>query len=171
MLYWVVIPTFSHELSSTGKKIFSDSIMARDTAEAYQYAWQCLVQMVEKEPMGRDVAQSGSAPEWGSGGRMFKSFHPDHFSSVVISSFWFSTRQKLSPFASHINSSPWPANTVPISVLIIRSNLCQWSLFESLFNRSQTHSVLRIEPDYRSSALQEEQSWTQSMHVPSPWWM
>ncbi len=26
---------------------------------------------------GRDVAQSGSAPEWGSGGRKFKSSHPD----------------------------------------------------------------------------------------------
>jgi hypothetical protein len=27
----------------------------------------------------RDVAQSGSAPEWGSGGREFKSRRPDHF--------------------------------------------------------------------------------------------
>ena len=27
----------------------------------------------------RDVAQPGSAPEWGSGGRRFKSAHPDHF--------------------------------------------------------------------------------------------
>jgi hypothetical protein len=26
----------------------------------------------------RDVAQSGSAPEWGSGGREFKSRRPDH---------------------------------------------------------------------------------------------
>lgn len=26
----------------------------------------------------RDVAQSGSALEWGSRGRRFKSFHPDH---------------------------------------------------------------------------------------------
>jgi hypothetical protein len=29
----------------------------------------------------RDVAQSGSAPEWGSGGREFKSRRPDHFFS------------------------------------------------------------------------------------------
>ncbi len=29
--------------------------------------------------MSRDVAQSGSAPEWGSGGRRFKSSRPDHF--------------------------------------------------------------------------------------------
>ena len=27
----------------------------------------------------RGVAQPGSAPEWGSGGRRFKSSHPDHF--------------------------------------------------------------------------------------------
>ena len=26
---------------------------------------------------GRDVAESGSAPEWGSGGRRFKSSRPD----------------------------------------------------------------------------------------------
>ena len=29
--------------------------------------------------MVRDVAQLGSAPDWGSGGRWFKSSHPDHF--------------------------------------------------------------------------------------------
>src|SRR4051794_6565710 len=28
---------------------------------------------------GRDVAQLGSAPEWGSGGRWFESSHPDQF--------------------------------------------------------------------------------------------
>ena len=28
----------------------------------------------------RDVAQPGSAPAWGAGGRRFKSGHPDHFS-------------------------------------------------------------------------------------------
>ena len=27
---------------------------------------------------GRGVAQPGSAPEWGSGGRRFKSSRPDH---------------------------------------------------------------------------------------------
>src|SRR5438874_9162111 len=27
----------------------------------------------------RDVAQPGSAPDWGSGGRRFESCHPDHF--------------------------------------------------------------------------------------------
>ena len=27
--------------------------------------------------VGRGVAQPGSAPEWGSGGRRFKSDHPD----------------------------------------------------------------------------------------------
>ena len=30
----------------------------------------------------RDVAQPGSAPEWGSGGRRFKSAHPDQKSKL-----------------------------------------------------------------------------------------
>ena len=30
----------------------------------------------------RGVAQPGSAPEWGSGGRQFKSAHPDHTNEV-----------------------------------------------------------------------------------------
>ena len=29
--------------------------------------------------ISRDVAQSGSAPHWGCGGRQFESGHPDHF--------------------------------------------------------------------------------------------
>ncbi len=29
------------------------------------------------------VAQFGSAPDWGSGGRKFKSCHPDHKNSTV----------------------------------------------------------------------------------------
>ena len=31
----------------------------------------------------RDVAQSGSAPHWGCGGRRFKSGHPDQLSSFT----------------------------------------------------------------------------------------
>src|SRR5438128_1625944 len=31
----------------------------------------------------RGVAQPGSAPEWGSGGRKFESCRPDHFSSYL----------------------------------------------------------------------------------------
>ena len=31
---------------------------------------------------GRDVAQSGSVPEWGSGGPGFESRRPDHESSI-----------------------------------------------------------------------------------------
>src|SRR5262249_3375556 len=30
----------------------------------------------------RDVAQPGSAPDWGSGGRWFESSHPDHHNGV-----------------------------------------------------------------------------------------
>ena len=32
---------------------------------------------LQADSFERDVAQSGSAPEWGSGGRRFKSSHPD----------------------------------------------------------------------------------------------
>ena len=31
----------------------------------------------EEPEINRGVAQSGSAPEWGSGGRRFESGHPD----------------------------------------------------------------------------------------------
>jgi hypothetical protein len=34
--------------------------------------------------LGRGVAQSGSAPEWGSGGRWFKSSRPDQFNLRVV---------------------------------------------------------------------------------------
>lgn len=30
------------------------------------------------------VAQFGSVPEWGSGGRKFKSSHPDHRTTAVL---------------------------------------------------------------------------------------
>ncbi len=33
---------------------------------------------IEQAKLRRGVAQPGSAPEWGSGGRRFKSGHPDH---------------------------------------------------------------------------------------------
>ena len=35
----------------------------------------------------RDVAQSGSAPEWGSGGRGFKSRRPDSVSDSFLGSY------------------------------------------------------------------------------------
>ena len=40
----------------------------------------------------RDVAQPGSAPEWGSGGRRFKSAHPDH---LLASKCCVFTKSKL----------------------------------------------------------------------------
>ena len=44
----------------------------------------------------RDVAQPGSAPDWGSGGRWFESSHPDHFLTFhgVLGNIWVTT-QKL----------------------------------------------------------------------------
>ena len=36
---------------------------------------------VVSQPPGRGVAQPGSAPAWGAGGRWFKSSRPDHFHS------------------------------------------------------------------------------------------
>ena len=32
-----------------------------------------------QESLSRGVAQHGSAPQWGCGGRVFKSLRPDHF--------------------------------------------------------------------------------------------
>ena len=34
--------------------------------------------MLKTSEISRGVAQPGSAPEWGSGGRRFESGHPDH---------------------------------------------------------------------------------------------
>src|SRR5918993_3909784 len=39
---------------------------------------------------GRDVAQPGSAPEWGSGGREFESRHPDQANPLQSRGLWFS---------------------------------------------------------------------------------
>ena len=42
--------------------------------------------------LSRDVAQSGSAPEWGSGGRKFESSHPDQkfqgFTKNIVNPFF-----------------------------------------------------------------------------------
>ena len=38
-----------------------------------------LSKSVKQKENRRGVAQPGSAPEWGSGGRRFKSGRPDHF--------------------------------------------------------------------------------------------
>jgi hypothetical protein len=37
-----------------------------------------------KTQNNRDVAQSGSAPEWGSGGRWFKSSRPDQYLKGLV---------------------------------------------------------------------------------------
>ena len=69
----------------------------------------------------RDVAQSGSALEWGSRGRRFKSFHPDqHMKENYpkgISESWFPFLivspqkrlcQRISNAALHAPSAPFP---------------------------------------------------------------
>ncbi len=45
-------------------------------SEDSEYAKPC-EQLPKNFSFGRDVAQSGSAPEWGSGGRWFESTRPD----------------------------------------------------------------------------------------------
>lgn len=55
----------------------------------------------------RDVAQPGSAPEWGSGGRRFKSSHPDQFRHAkavdrkIGGLLCYHQAQGLSPFSFH----------------------------------------------------------------------
>ena len=45
----------------------------------------------------RGVAQPGSAPEWGSGGRRFKSGHPDHLLKLNMA-FWHSPLLDITGF-------------------------------------------------------------------------
>ena len=56
----------------------------------------------------RDVAQPGSAPDWGSGGRGFESRHPDQLSLTLansrVSYGWQATRR-------------WTAEGSPIVVI------------------------------------------------------
>ena len=42
-----------------------------------------------RQNLSRDVAQFGSAPRLGRGGRTFKSCHPDHFKRTVGKRFFF----------------------------------------------------------------------------------
>ena len=42
-----------------------------------------LSKSVKQTKINRGVAQPGSAPEWGSGGRRFKSGHPDYFTVKI----------------------------------------------------------------------------------------
>src|SRR5439155_12573983 len=45
----------------------------------------------------RDVAQPGSAPDWGSGGRRFKSCRPDHFLTFhgALGNTWVTTQRLM----------------------------------------------------------------------------
>ena len=55
-----------------GKRPPSDRLLGNPT-------YVTLLSTSVKHPIAnRGVAQPGSAPEWGSGGRRFKSDHPDH---------------------------------------------------------------------------------------------
>src|SRR5262245_38496017 len=59
-------------------------------------------------PSGRGVAQPGSAPAWGAGGRWFKSSRPDHFSR----SRHLHGPPRRRP-RSNLGASPRPANGHP----------------------------------------------------------
>ena len=52
---------------------------ARDMLLSSPVYAKLLSKSVKQPTILRGVAQPGSAPEWGSGGRRFKSVHPDHF--------------------------------------------------------------------------------------------
>ena len=55
-----------------GKRHASDRLLSSPI-----YA-KLLSKSVKQTKAARGVAQPGSAPEWGSGGRRFESGHPDH---------------------------------------------------------------------------------------------
>lgn len=70
-----------------------------------------------KAPKFRDVAQSGSAPVWGTGGRWFKSSHPDHAAvaqwksaTLPTSIYGFDSRRRLQ--YSSFRSAVWSARLV-----------------------------------------------------------
>ncbi len=78
----------------------------------------------------RDVAQSGSAPEWGSGGREFKSHRPDHvfkkiervsqigarsFLYIFYSSAFFVSRSTSNTIASPVKFSLFSQGNVNLT--------------------------------------------------------
>lgn len=72
---------------------------------------------------GRDVAQFGSAPDWGSGGRRFKSGRPDLIKVLsweknpvrdLCISRWNSLRPRLSPVLSQKKSYAGPGIEVVV---------------------------------------------------------
>ena len=82
----------------------------------------------------RDVAQSGSALEWGSRGRRFKSFHPDqHIKENYpkgISESWFPFLI-VSPKNAFASVSPTPLFTPP-QLLFLSCSLSHVSGFPTL---------------------------------------
>ena len=68
--------------------------------------------LVYRTPLARrDVAQSGSALEWGSRGRRFKSFHPDHLAHETGPGFRpgpdCETPSRSGPHSSVGRAHPW----------------------------------------------------------------
>ena len=64
-----------------------------------------------KKDKCRDVAQPGSAPAWGAGGRRFKSCRPDHFLWAFSEAWLFPFFLKKCPsekkLSSESQSEPW----------------------------------------------------------------
>src|SRR6185436_11392485 len=91
----------------------------------------------------RDVAQSGSAPEWGSGGRGFKSRRPDSHASRTIGQSWY---QGSSKSTSNFGTRRWGTGRFvdtasKSSARLRRSNAdCQTRLPSSRARAPEYHS-------------------------------
>ena len=59
----------------------------------------------------RDVAQPGSATVWGTGGRKFKSCHPDEKNNHFISEVVILCIYKMNPLAITLLEAPIPSDT------------------------------------------------------------
>ena len=90
----------------------------------------------------RDVAQSGSALEWGSRGRRFKSFHPDqHIKRELpqgISGSWFPFH-RVSPKNAFASVSPTPLFT-PLRSFSFRAPQATYRDFQRFLHRADNGS-------------------------------
>ena len=73
----------------------------------------------------RGVAQPGSAPDWGSGGRRFKSCRPDHIYDALAAEFQpeCPTERRAAPAAARTASTG--AAVVPAAVRSIFARRCR----------------------------------------------
>src|SRR5439155_2120274 len=103
-------------------------------------------------PTGRGVAQPGSAPALGAGGRWFESSRPDHFSQCAPRSFQSSSirrtatsmRRKIQLYLSSNSgksSTCWATSMISIRASVDSSSARTQDLYSALCENWQSHSI------------------------------